>query len=258
MRIKTVQWNIGGGKTRTPGNNPELAQSYSVEGLDHIISTLERSSPDIITLQETHADRVTVQAEIIANRLGLPYFFNDVYDQSHIEKGQGLGQAIISRFPIEDHSFTFFYNPHYEIERPDGTKWISHDKGVSAASIQSPDNTTFTIMTLHLIPFKKFGIDPLGEAASQVRKDIVDKIKKSSKSGRFLLQGDFNFDNESLASFLPDIFDGGTREIPTTFGTTPKGKRYDHIVFKGLEPLGLTIDSTALTDHYPLLAEFEV
>ncbi|MBI4215756.1 MAG: endonuclease/exonuclease/phosphatase family protein [Parcubacteria group bacterium] len=258
MLIKTAQWNIGGGKIRTTGDNPKLEQSYSVDGMKEISAILKQHSPDIVTLQETHANSKLNQAEVISERIGLPYFFNDIYDQSHIEAGYGLGQAVISKYPIREHSFDFFYNPHYKVNRPDGSKWISHDKGLSVCQIELPDKTTLVIMTLHLIPFKIFGINPLGDEAKKVRDNIAAKINGSTQEKRFLLQGDFNFDRESLIPLLGDIFIGNTQEALTRLGTTPKGKKYDHIVFNGIQLRNSTVDDYALTDHFPIFAEFEI
>lgn len=75
MVIKTLQWNIGGGKIRTPSSNPELEQSYSIDGLAEIAQLAKKYDPDIVTLQETHANDNFVQVDKLAKDLGLPYFF---------------------------------------------------------------------------------------------------------------------------------------------------------------------------------------
>lgn len=72
MVIKTVQWNIGGGKLLTEGADPLLLSSYREEGLPQIIELLRELNPDIITLQETHALNGHSQPERIAQALGYP------------------------------------------------------------------------------------------------------------------------------------------------------------------------------------------
>ncbi len=64
MIIKTIQWNIGGGKIRSA--NAPVEGPYDKDGMVHIVGLLRKYNPDIITLQETHADDKIVQAEIIA------------------------------------------------------------------------------------------------------------------------------------------------------------------------------------------------
>jgi len=254
MIIKTLQWNIGGGKIRSA--DAPVEGPYDVDDVAHIVELLKKHNPDIITLQETHADNKIVQAEIIAKEIGLPYSTNDVYDKSHIEEGQGLGQAIISRFPISEHNFKLFFNPHFEVAGPDGSKWISHDKGVSKCLFEIGMNTKVQIATLHLIPFRKFEIDPLEEKFRNLRDNIAELSSPSSNT--FLLQGDFNFDDSSLKSFLPALFEKGVSEVLLDDPTTPKGRKYDHVVYGGLKHIRSEVLSDVLTDHFPVLSEFEI
>ncbi|MEK7496448.1 MAG: endonuclease/exonuclease/phosphatase family protein [Patescibacteria group bacterium] len=118
MKLKTVQWNIGGGKTRKPSDDPMNVLSYSNEALSDIVIILKKLNPDIITIQESHSDAKVVQSKVIGDALGLSHIANDIYDKSHLEDDQWLSQAIISRFPIESHSFNFFYNPKLEMIGP--------------------------------------------------------------------------------------------------------------------------------------------
>lgn len=253
MIIKTLQWNIGGGKIRNtdaPAEGP-----YDVDGVDHIVELLKKHNPDIITLQETHADNKIIQAEIIAKEIGLPYSTNDVYDKSHIEDGQGLGQAIISRFPISEHNFKLFFNPHFETPGPNGGIWISHDKGVSKCNVDLGE-VKIQVATLHLIPFRVFGINPLEEKFRNLRDNIAELSSPSSNT--FLLQGDFNLDDSSLKSFLPTLFEKGVSEVLLNDPTTPKGRKYDHVVYDGLKNIRSEVLSDVLTDHFPVLSEFEI
>ncbi len=255
MIIKTIQWNIGGGGVRGEGDDPVDEKSYKQENLDYIKGVLEKYSPDIIFLQETHQNNDKSQVERIADALGLKYFFNDIYAQSHIDSSQKLGQGIISRWPIENHGFEFFINPKWELERPDGGKWTSHDKGVSSCTIKAEDRV-FNLKTLHLFPFRKFGKDPIDTEFKNMREDIEDKIRPIEKL--FLLQGDFNYNESSLKDFLPNVFENGAREVLLTEPTTPKGRKYDHVVYQGLKHRLSKVISDALTDHYPIYSEFEI
>lgn len=254
MIIKTLQWNIGGGKIRSA--DAPVEGPYDVDGVAHIVELLKKHNPDIITLQETHADNKIIQAEIIAKEIGLPYSTNDVYDKSHIEDGQGLGQAIISRFPISEHNFKLFFNPHFETLGPSGGTWISHDKGVSRWNVDLGKGKIVEVATLHLIPFRVFGVNPLEEKFENLRNNIADLSSPSSNT--FLLQGDFNFDDSSLKSFLPIIFEKGVSEVLLADPTTPKGRKYDHVVYDGLKHIRSEVLSDVLADHFPVLSEFEI
>ncbi len=253
MKIETLQWNIGGGKIREQSSDPGAESSYVLDGMGYMADLIKKLSPAIITLVETHANNKTVQAEEIANALGYGYWVNDVYDQSHIEAGMGLGQAIVSRFPISSHDFSLFYNPKFETVRPNGEKWVSHNKGLTTG-ILDMEGKELAVMTLHLIPFRKFGVPLDDQRVESARKSIVEKIK--TDPGHLLLQGDFNVDDQSLKGFLPEVM-GKCQEVLSDKPTTPKGRRYDHVVYKGMMHIKSEVIET-LTDHFPVYSEFEV
>jgi len=253
MLLKTVQWNIGGGKIREEASDATSDESYKRDGIEYIIDTLKTLSPNIITLQETHASENEVQAQIIAEALGLPFYINDDYDDSHVEKGQRLGQAIISSFPISKHSFELFLNPKYRLERPDGSVWISHDKGVSRCVVDV--GVPITVETLHMIPFRRFGVD-VHTTGTDVLKDVATKLLTDAP--HVLIQGDFNTHGEPLSNFLPSLFQNNLEEIYTGAITTPKGRDYDRIIVRGLKHISTRVIDSVLTDHYPVYSEFEI
>jgi endonuclease/exonuclease/phosphatase family metal-dependent hydrolase len=252
MQIKTVQWNIGGGKVRAIDGAVDVLASYNNDGLVEIIELLQINKPDIITLQEIHADSSSNQAEAIADALGLQYVVSDFYADSHIEAGQRLGQAILSRYPITSHDFELFLNPHYEAIWEDGSKALSHDKGVTSCTIDI-EGVSFDVKTLHLIPFRRFNVDPESKEAKLVLEDVADKL--GGDSSNILIQGDFNLDFSSLKEILP-TFMQNLNEVIQNLPTNPKGRKLDHVVFRGLNlESSLPID-TVLTDHYPVISKF--
>lgn len=254
MIVRTIQWNIGGGKIRKV--NDSVDGPYDIDGINHIKNTLKKYNPDIVTLQETHADKKIIQAKIIAKSIGLTYVTNDVYDKSHIEEGQSLGQAIILRFPISQHYFKLFFNPHFETPGPNGGVWISHDKGVSKCLVSLEKKKFLQIATLHLIPFRIFGVNPLEEKFENLRKNIANLASPSGYT--FLLQGDFNFDDSSLVKFLPDLLSKNISEVLLDKPTTPKGRNYDHVLFRGLMHVRSKVIADVLTDHFPVYSEFKI
>ena len=254
MQLKTIQWNIGGAFIRTPGDDPTKSSSYSYENLSYVTQYLEAHSPDIITLQETHADETDSQAKYIAEQLGFPYFYNDPYDTSHIDTSKQLCQSIISRFPIKEHFFSLFFNPKYQKEREDGTELVSHNKGISTAVIDVA-GTELIVQTLHLIPFQLFNADLENDEGKKLRESISAAIEKEKTP--YLLQGDFNY--VDIEELIPDIFSKELHELAGDTPTTPKENIYDHIFFRGLlQDASPLIDSRALTDHYPIVSVFEI
>lgn len=254
MQITTVQWNIGGGKIRAADGAVDAFASYNKDGFAEIIELLQIHKPDIITLQEVHADTSSNQAEAIANALGLQYVISDFYADSHIEAGQRLGQAILSRYPIANHDFELFFNPHYEAIWEDGSIALSHDKGATSCAIDI-DGVAINVKTLHLIPFRRFKVDPQSKEAESVLEDVVDKLR--SDSPNLLIQGDFNLDFSSLKEILP-TFMQNMDEVVQNLPTNPKGRKLDHVVFRGLSLESSSSIDSVLTDHYPVITKFVV
>lgn len=254
MQLRTVQWNIGGAHIRTPNDDATNPEGYVNENLSYVIEYLKAHDPDIITLQETHADDSGSQAKAIAEQLGLKYFVNDPYDNSHIAASQKLCQSIISRYPIKEHSFELFFNPLYRKVMGDGNEWVSHDKGISTAALDI-EGTELTVQTLHLIPFRVFDANVEDERGKKVRGSIEALIQKEKSP--YLLQGDFNY--ADIPALLPAIFSNELHEVGGNISTTPKGRIYDHIFFRGMrQDSDPFVDSSVLTDHYPIVARFEI
>ena len=254
MIIKTLQWNIGGGLIRDKHSNKLSDISYDVDGLKYIINVLKEINPDIVTLQETHESKTTSQTKDISRGLGMSFYALDSYDNSHLNEKAKLSQSIISRYPLSNHKYQKFINPGYKV-LINGKEYPCHDKGVTS-TYADIDGDNLHLETLHLLPFGRTSIDPLGKEAREYRDDISSKISTDSK--RLLLQGDFNFDNESLKPFIPNIFSKGTKEILQTTPTRATGKHYDHVVYRGLKFIKSTVLIDTLTDHFPIVAEFEL
>lgn len=255
MQLKTVQWNIGGGKLKAGGADPTLLSSYTIDGLDSIIALLQKYQPDIITLQETHSSNGHSQPETIAKALGYPNWFNDEYADSHIESGQRLGQGIVSKFPLSDHSFELFTNPHFKAVWEDGSIATSHDKGRTRCTVKLQDDANITVQTFHAVPFRRYKVELESTEARAVLLDMSSKLEISEPG---LIQADFNMDMQSLQPLLPNLFKAGFEEIIQTQPTTPKGHHYDHILYKGLSLLHSSLILTVQTDHYPIVSEFEL
>ena len=230
----------------------DVLSSYNKDGLPAIIELLITLKPDIVTLQEIHSDNSSNQAEIIADKLGLKYVICDFYADSHIEDGQRLGQAIISRFPITNPAFELFFNPRFEAIWEDGSTATSHDKGVSGCTVNL-SGVALDVKTLHLIPFRRFNVDPQSKEVEPVLEDVVDKLR--SDSPYLLIQGDFNLDFSSLKEILP-TFMQNMDEVVQNLPTTPKGRKLDHAVFRGLGLESSSPIDTVLTDHYPVITKF--
>lgn len=256
MKMKIVTWNIGGAKVLEPGADPELMASYNVDALDDIVDKLKSISPDIIALQEIHKSETYDQAAIIASKLGYKYYINESFSWSHNEDGAELGNALISKYPMSEQGSDVFINPLVTVTWEDGRIAETHDKGF-VKSVIDIDNKKISVMTLHLTPFRKFGMELSDSRAKRILSDVSVKIAEI-KSPLAVVLGDFNIDDSTVSSYLPYYDETGFNEIKIETPTTPKGRSYDHILYKGILLDTYKIDSSVLTDHYVLISEFDI
>jgi endonuclease/exonuclease/phosphatase family metal-dependent hydrolase len=253
MIIRCVQWNIGGGKITDEKSDRSDDLSYSKNDLDYIVNILKSLNPDIITLQEVHVNGVN-QAELIAKELNMQNLSYDKYDKSHLEEGQWLSQAIITRFPIESHDFIFFTNPNVDVHF--GNKvGKSHDKGITSVTLNI-NGEFLAVKTLHMIPFRRTGLKPNDPIFEKQNSELDSRL--DSKDKKILVQADFNYDSESLSDFINSVKDKKINEVIQTEPTTPEGQRYDHVLFRGIELTTSKVIKEALTDHLPIVSEFEL
>jgi hypothetical protein len=254
-QLKTVQWNVGGARLCREGADPGLLASYTVDGLDEIIEFLREQNPDIITLQETHARGDYCQPQIIAEALGYKGWVNDEWADSHIEAGMRLGQGIVSRYAMEDHSFEWFTNPHWQIAWEGGDTAMSHDKGRTRCQVALDAGRKITAQTLHTIPFGRFKVDILSDKVRQVLGDMSVKLLTHDPG---ILQADFNLNTPSLSDLLPELFRAGFEEVIQAEPTTPKGAHSDHVLFLGMRVVSSNAINDVLTDHFPIITLFEL
>ncbi|MFZ1801465.1 MAG: endonuclease/exonuclease/phosphatase family protein [Candidatus Saccharimonas aalborgensis] len=252
--LKTLTWNIGGGKLLTPGADPSLIASYGRDGLEEISRVIRESAADIVALQEVQQLNGKSQIDAIATLAGYEHYFYDVTSESHIDSGHQLGHGILSKHPITNHTFGLFNNPKIRIGWEDGSIATSFDKGFSSCEVDI-DGHKVSVTSLHLIPFRRFDIS----LDSQLAKEILDDVsaKLSISTDKAIIMGDFNINDSYLATYLPALFTKySLEEININEPTTPKGRSYDHVLFRGLEYKSKQIDSHVLTDHYPVICDF--
>lgn len=256
MKLKTLTWNIGGGKLLGDNADPARIASYTEDGLSSIIDLLKEEKPDIITLQETEQKDGYDQVQVIAQALDYKYYFHDSTSDSHIDTDCKLGHAVISKYPISQHHFGLFKNPKIQVAWEDGSVATSFDKGFSSCKVTIGE-TDVWVTTLHLIPFRRFEIDMASEQAQEILRNVADTLSVNGKNA--LIQGDFNINDSKLQSYLPSLFSKeNLEEIVIDEPTTPKGRSYDHALYRGLVFESKTVSSSVKTDHYPVICTFTV
>jgi endonuclease/exonuclease/phosphatase family metal-dependent hydrolase len=257
MNLRTVTWNIGGGKLLKEGEDPGLMASYTVDGIDVIAAQIAALNPDIVTIQEAHGDDDDNQIAQIAKQLGYKYFIYDAITDSHIDSTYKLGNGLISRFPISDVETGRFLNPELNFEL-EGRKAFTHDKGYISCKVKIGDTAIYAT-SLHLIPFRIVGIDFDSDIARQILASVSAEIKDEESNEYRLIQGDFNINSDTVRTYLEELFSTDRLdEVELDQPTTPKERMYDHALYRGLKLGKFSVDSDVLTDHYPVICDFEI
>mgnify|MGYP001316386473 CR=1 FL=1 len=254
MRLKTLQWNIGGGRYRDANSDP-LGDTYKNNKLNYFFDYINLHNPDIVTLQESHSNDSYSIGEEITKNTELKYFADYGIDQSHIDPTMRLTVSIISKYPISVLEQSKFVNPNLKIIW-ENQEFPLQDKGVLKASVSLPNNSV-DVESTHLFPLRKCNAELMDESLNYLRKDIENKLI-SEQSKKLLIQGDFNINSQILAEYFAILISGDTQEVPIKEPTSPRGRNYDHIIYKGLKLVDFTIDSKVLTDHYSLISNFEL
>lgn len=256
MEIKTLQWNIGGGRICRNGADPALADSYTENGLNSIIELIKAHQPDVVTLQETHESAGFSQTQTTAEAIGYSYHVNDAYDDSFIEKGQRIGQAVISKYPIVENGFVGFTNPKFKFIDENGGEIVSKNGGITACVVEFPDKKLMRAKTFHMTPFHFFSVDLESEQADAVLREVEILIGRPKMPT--LIQADFNLNFQSIEPLFGKMFSAGMREAIQEEPTTPKGKRFDHILYAKIELLSSEVIKDVRTDHYPVISRFQL
>ncbi len=112
------------------------------------------------------------------------------------------------------------------------------------------------VETFHMTPFQFFEVALESEQALNVLNEVEDLIGKSEIPT--IIQADFNLNFSSISHLFAKTFSAGMDEIIQEEPTTPKGKRLDHILYAGIENLTSRVIKDVKTDHYPLIAWFQI
>ena len=223
--LRLIFSNINQGLIYT-GKDPAGYQQLSApDNLAHI-ETLKASvlDVDVVCLAEALLDNENGHSEMIND-------FKKAFDlKHHISKVNGTcwhdiknlnnqfyGQAVISRYPLENERYIFIEEPDF-IKGGDNfsEKRVNHGSGKFFHNkyLQGTEVLThlgqFQVVNLHGIPFHKFGKNPY----SQVRMTAVREwwgwfekklLKAIRTKEKCIITGDFNNSGFSLTEVLPHL-----------------------------------------------------
>ncbi len=229
MQIKVITFNIH-----------HATNMFNEPSLKMILRLLEICQADIINLQEVDYLRPNTgnqnQAFILANHLGMRY----VYGPVKIYARGSYGNAILSRYPILEH-----------------TNIILETKDVRCALKTDIliNDQTITIFNTHL------GLSQ-PKRYEQLKEIILPDILNLKNPA--LLAGDFNAPTDRpeikmLKTYLTDTFIKNSGVIDYTFPAHQPKARIDYIfVNHYISPIDYYIMDTDTSDHLPVITKLEI
>lgn len=210
--------------------------------IDTIIGVIAKQNPDIVALQEvdmytTRSGSNVHQAKVIADRLGMFYFFAPAINY----QGGKYGVAILSKYPMSE-------NTLLELPRPD----VTGEKRVIARSkITLPGGAAIRFGCTHF------------DLKTDNKKAQVDKVNElaSAETLPFIIAGDLNAtEGSAVINTLDNTFTRTCHGCTPTSPARNPNNTIDYIAYydpgKTLTVLShKTVNETYASDHRPIVAE---
>lgn len=241
MELKIFTYNIQHGL-----DYKKLLNKERVIDLDLISNIIKKYNPDIIGLNEVYNDvdgKVTVeQVKYIANKLGYNYcYFGRAIT---ILETIDYGNAIISRFPIEDIKVHMIEDP------------IIKDENVHYET----RNIIETKINVNGVMINVF-VTHIGLATTE-QKNGIDKLMSLINNEKVVIVGDFNMeeDNGNIKR-LSNIVDNTSYlfdDIKLSFPSINSKIKIDYIFTKNLKVKEAKILNEVGSDHLPVIAKIEL
>lgn len=250
-QLTIATWNIAGARKMASLDMFD----YEAENIEYFVDALAKLSPDIVCLQESHTNDTTVIAHDMARQLGMEYAYNTPVSASHIDEKYQLGNAVLSKIPLESLGDVKYPYPAFGHTLVNGRPAQRHDKLVSIFEFRG-----LMIANTQMLPLGIFGeAYNRGEGvqlAQQIQSGLLEHLRTP-----LILCGDINFDNPAV--LYPDLYARlGLREALPDVMTRPNKqnlkKTPDHIIISENITLVRSGVVPVVADHYLCWAELEL
>lgn len=231
--VKIMSYNIHIGN---PPSKPGLID------LEAIIKTIKAENPDLVSLQEVDVNTMRSgkinQAEIIARKLGMNFFFAKSIDHD----GGDYGVCILSRFPISETKI-------HRLTTLEGTK--GEPRVMATARIQLKNGKYIRFGATHLDHLKN-------PSNREVQIEEITQIG-NEESLPFIIAGDLNAETESgVIQKLDQAFVRTCSKCEPTFPVVTPDRTIDFIAYKKTDPFSIishrVVQEHYASDHLPVVA----
>jgi endonuclease/exonuclease/phosphatase family metal-dependent hydrolase len=223
-------------------------------------------NPDILCLAEMPFDSEDGSGKFRQElETSLEFRGSEVYvsDKSWIITDKFYGSGIFAKQQFADYKVTTLPNPKLEIDRPDGSHWVMHDKALQQATLQLGD-VSLKVSCLHYYPVHHFGRKITEPEFTPIRQALANLIKP--EPGQLsIVTGDFNNKNTQIEVAFPEIFANGEFKKAVEYDRNEKEKYYegdgiqiDHILYsQGLNLVQADV-LDKYSDHATIVVELNV
>jgi endonuclease/exonuclease/phosphatase family metal-dependent hydrolase len=288
--IKVQTWNIGflfGEGSEGPGYLHHDKKFYQ-DKLDLLVTEIKNSAPDIICLQEidfdSHRSWNLNQAQYLAVKAAYPYVAEGVsWDANYIpfpywplSRNFGRmksGGAVLSKYPIIAHELHLLQKP---LSQPWWYNIFYLHRYLQEVQIELGDRK-LKLVNLHLEAFDK--IDRAFQIEALVKKVKDHNIEitcgdfnmvppSAAKKRKFKNYDADDYENDGsyesmlkseMLEVIPDKIYALDEARYFTFPASKPDRRLDYIFYhKGLKMIKAEVLPSALSDHLPLKASFQI
>ncbi len=175
--------------------------------------------PDVVCLAEAPLEDEYGTSEFLmdfASAMGAVDYRADVHEKSWLVEGKYYGTAILSKFKLEKYETLALPNPRFEIDNPDGSHWILHDKTVQGATVRVGD-VSVRLFNLHYFPFHRFNHN-MNEPELRPSRTAFIKQLRLGDNVPTIITGDFNNANDHLDAAYPELFEEDALTDAVQFG----------------------------------------
>lgn len=286
--IKIMTWNISwlyGAGSEGPGYEYRQKEIFD-EKMKTLIQEIKLHSPDVLCLQEidfhSHRTHNINQATVLAKATGYPYVAiapswvsNYIpfpsWPMSRNFGSMNSGGAILSRYPILSQEVTLLKKP---LANPWWYNIFYLHRYFQKVVIEFGDKK-FKLLNLHLEAFdKEDRKSQIQELVSVVKGEQLDFVagdfnmlpKNATKRSKFFNADEYENDpsadlmqTSGLLEVIPDQIYDKNESLYFTFPAWKPDRRLDYIFYRsGLKMMKAEIFTSALSDHLPLKATFQI
>ncbi len=287
--LKIQTWNLGflfGEGSDGPKYQPKEKVFYE-QKIASLVDQIKSSSPDVICLQEVDFESSRSfdinQATELAKKANYPYVALAVSWESHyipfpywpLSRNFGRvksGGAILSKYPIISHQVHFYHKP---TSKPWWYNLFYPHRYFQKVEIEFGEKK-LKVISLHLDAYdKQDRRSQIAYLVETLKSSPVDFISGdfnmipdvASKRSKFVTNSD-DYENDpsfsemkksGLSEVIPETIYAEDESSYMTFPASRPERRLDYIFFNpGLKMIKAEILPSALSDHLPLKASFQV